>query len=135
MAVRRIRAPALVGRAMLGLIVLLGLLTVVQLYPGGVQTAQADNGLSVTKTSDGNPMIGGSIVYTITVSNTSFAATSTNPDGKATNVDIVDTLPAGATYVSVSPASAGPPKISQAGSQQSSRLRMSRTLRAMAVTR
>src|SRR5579871_2978603 len=85
---------------------------------GGATPANADNGLSVTKSSDGNPIIGGTIVYTIRVDNTSFAASSTNPDGKATNLDIVDTLPVGATYVSVSPASVGAPKIAQVGQQQ-----------------
>ena len=66
----------------------------------GATPVSADNGLSVTKSSDGNPMIGGTIVYTIRVDNTSFAVTSTNPDGKALNLDIVDTLPPGATFVS-----------------------------------
>jgi uncharacterized repeat protein (TIGR01451 family) len=88
-------------------------------YPlASVQLARADNGLTVSKSSDGNPMIGGSIVYTIRVSNEAFPATSTNPDGKATNLDIVDTLPVGATFVSASPAGAGTPKTTQVGQQQ-----------------
>src|SRR5262245_6385583 len=88
-------------------------------YPlATVQLARADNGLTVSKSSDGNPMIGGSIVYTIRVSNEAFPATASNPDGKATNLDIVDTLPVGATFVSSSPAGAGTPKIAQVGQQQ-----------------
>jgi len=60
----------------------------------------ADNGLTVTKGVDGNPLIGGTTTYTITVQNGSFAAGVNNPDGKAYNLDITDTLPPGVIFVS-----------------------------------
>ena len=55
----------------------------------------AANGLTVSKSSDGNPLIGGQIVYTITVENTGF-----NGNTKAYNLDVVDLLPPGISYVS-----------------------------------
>ena len=72
----------------------------------------------MSKSSDGDPLIGGTIAYTVSVTNVDFPATPTNAEGKAVNIDVVDTLPPGVTFVSASPASVGTPKITQVGSQQ-----------------
>lgn len=74
--------------------------------------ALAVNGLTITKKADGNPLIGGPITYTVTVTNDGFPAGANNPDGKAYNLNIVDQLPPNVRFVS-SPA--GSPTLSYTG--------------------
>ncbi len=85
--------------------------------PLAPQRALAANGLTVTKSVDGNPLIGGQTVYTITVANNSFAAGAQNPDGKAYNLDITDALPPGVRFVSATgPNGSASPSVATSGS-------------------
>ncbi len=72
--------------------------------PLAPERVAADNGLTITKSVDGNPLIGGPTTYTITVRNDSFAAGTQNPDGKAYNLDITDILPPGVLFTSAADA-------------------------------
>ncbi len=76
--------------------------------PLAPQHVAADNGLTVTKSVDGNPLIGGPTTYTITVRNNSFAAGAQNPDGKAYNLDITDVLPPGVLFTGATGADTSP---------------------------
>src|SRR5690349_8258365 len=65
--------------------------------------AGSANGITVTKSVAEPPLVGGAVSYTVTVTNDTFSAGALNPDGKAYNLTIVDTLPPQVSFVSTSP--------------------------------
>src|SRR3954454_9424952 len=70
--------------------------------------AQAANGLTFTKTQDGNPVVGGQTTYTISVTNTTIAPS-------AYNLTLTDVLPPGMTYVSSTGVNLGGPTLTTVG--------------------
>lgn len=71
----------------------------------GVPGALAAQGLSMTNTIGDTPLIGGTATYTIAVSNDGGYPGQNG--GRAYNVDIIDTLPAGVTFSSATAGDSG----------------------------
>jgi uncharacterized repeat protein (TIGR01451 family) len=89
------------SRWLLIAILLLGLAGLARDWAGPPGVAAA-NGLAVGNTVAEDPLVGSTVTYRISVRNDGSFPTvgTTNPDGRAYNLDIVNTLPAGVTFVS-----------------------------------
>lgn len=77
-----------------------------------LKDVSAANGLVLTKTQDGNPVLGGQTTYTIKVTND---GTNGAIVPSAYNLNIIDTLPPGMAYVSSTGAGLGAPTITTTG--------------------
>src|SRR3954467_15873640 len=91
-AVKRWRAPRLIGAASVALV----LIVLAAVSTGGAGAAPGPTDLSITKTDSPDPVVAGDgFTYTIRVTNP-------NPTGgnDATNVVVTDKLPSGVDFVS-----------------------------------
>lgn len=100
------------------LLVISTLLFSLEYNGSALKEAKAANGLTITKAQNGDVLLGGQTTYTITIKNDGSNA-ALIPSGY--NLNVVDTLPPGMTYVSSSGAGLGSlpaPTISTVGPNQ-----------------
>ncbi|HEY8602249.1 MAG TPA: hypothetical protein VIL85_27735 [Thermomicrobiales bacterium] len=83
------------------LLLLLGGLSLVDLRAGGVAPAAAAPTPLTLTVGASDPLVGGTVTYRLTIKNEgNFPVTGMNPNGRAYNLDIIDTLPPGVTFES-----------------------------------